>query len=364
MFALHEAHLRSPTLVAPSVSPVLYQYVSGFLRPPTRLTEAANHRVEEWRFTLSAEQLQSLPNEVPGTNGAPATRFVQAGGLSVRLRGIKWSAEELPDDSTWAVSDTSWCPQYYFSLNGSYLYPRSKLHYGKCLPIDMTGLIRKGENILSIAVQRKRDSQAYLDYLLAIELVAVQAKEDILRSCQLNRLDSEQVLGELRRKVSQNDDADDEIAIVQSNLTINLRDPYTATSICEIPVRSRTCLHSECFDLEIFLQTRERKDDASLADVWKCPICKADARPQSLVVDGFLESVRAQLAERGLLHIRAIVVDQDGNWEPKHEADEPITPVDEGFGVAASRSMSARATTSGRNTNARATPVEIIDLSD
>ena len=63
-------------------------------------------------------------------------------------------------------------------------------------------------------------------------------------------------------------------------------------------------------------------------DEWRCPLCKADARPQSLVVDGFLVEVRAKLAERGLLGTRSIIVEADGSWKPKAEkaADGNVDP--------------------------------------
>lgn len=82
-------------------------------------------------------------------------------------------------------------------------------------------------------------------------------------------------------------------------------------------------MHIDCFDLETFLQTRRRKGNVSVADQWRCPICNADARPPQLIVDGFLEEVRATLEKQGALQTRAIVVQQDGSWKPKAEVRDP-----------------------------------------
>jgi hypothetical protein len=114
--------------------------------------------------------------------------------------------------------------------------------------------------------------------------------------------------------------SDDDVAIVDPHISIDLIDPFTA-QIWKIPVRGKTCTHRECFDLEAFLDSRPNKHAAvrlSSADNWKCPICNKDARPQCLVLDGFLLSVSKQLragSDEGQ-EVRAIRVTADGFWKP------------------------------------------------
>jgi hypothetical protein len=55
-------------------------------------------------------------------------------------------------------------------------------------------------------------------------------------------------------------------------------------------------------------------------DCWRCPICKGDVRPQTLVKDGFLMQVKEELAQKGLLDTRAIIVEESGSWKPRVEA--------------------------------------------
>jgi hypothetical protein len=250
-----------------------------------------------------------------------------------RLRGIIWPAEELPNEHAWATADTSFHPYAYFTFNGNVLQKRKKLHYGKDLPIDLTEFIKEGDNVLEIAVLSQSNDNSYLKYLLAIEVVGVKNHESIKQTClEGNRVPANEVMETIQHKLAPAS-SDDEIAIIQSSLSITLFDPFSASRICDIPVRSKACLHNDCFDLETFLQTRKRQNDASIPDVWRCPICNADARPQFLIVDGFLQQVHMELAQRGLLETRAIIVDQDGSWKPKadpvsenhgHDQESPV----------------------------------------
>ncbi len=46
---------------------------------------------------------------------------------------------------------------------------------------------------------------------------------------------------------------------------------------------------------------------------------RGDARPQTLLVDGFIVHVRKELLEKSLTATRAIVVEEDGLWKAKEE---------------------------------------------
>ncbi|KAF2476125.1 uncharacterized protein BDR25DRAFT_310507 [Lindgomyces ingoldianus] len=301
--ALHLAHLRSPLLRSQLKDLNLYQYVKGFAKRPARLA-AAGDRIEQWILRISSEELRTLPADVPGLLGEPASRVINLNTQIFRLRCVKWTATDLPDEHAWAIADTSWIPYTYFTFNGIPLHPRKKLHYGKDLPIDISSFITEGENTLEIAV-------------LPIEIVGVTSHDSIKQDCLIkNHVPAASIIETIKRRLSGIDE-DDEIAIVENNLKISLFDPFSASAICNIPVRGKSCLHYDCFDLQTFLQTRRRKGDASDVDQWKCPICSADARPQFLITDGFLQDVRARLEQQGLLKTRTIIVDKDGNWKPK-----------------------------------------------
>jgi hypothetical protein len=177
----------------------------------------------------------------------------------------------------------------------------------------------------------------------------------IQRCLTESRIPASQVIENIRQKLG-GDAEDDEVAIVGSNLTINLFDPFSASKMCDIPVRSRACRHNDCFDLETFLDTRRQKGHVSVPDGWRCPICNADARPSHLLVDEFLQEVKTQLDARNLSKTRAITVQQNGSWDPKPEVRDPNGVSDRGLSDEPPTPSTARASLPAQ--------VEVIDLSD
>lgn len=358
-FGLHQAHLLSPHMVT-ETSDRLYLCVSrSFLSGPQSLKDAG-HRIEKWTFTLTPEQFKVIPKDIPSKQlGSPPNRLVNGNSFMFRLRCVKWKAAKQPDEHSWATSDTSWIPYSYFTLNGKSLEQRKKLQYGKDLPIDLTSFVKEGQNILEIAIVRQKDDNRYRSYLLAIEVLVVMPHEQVMKAIRENNHVSadttKQRIMDKLKSATGNDD--DEIAVINSNITIKLMDPFIGSKMCDIPVRSSACDHFECFDLLTYLDTRKREGVCTVPDHWKCPICNSDARPQFLFVDGFLEEVRKELARQGLLNTRAIIVSEDGSWKPKADVLEGVADPDEddepgNAGV--------------RRTNSIAVPqgVEVIDLDD
>lgn len=242
----------------------------------------------------------------------------------IRLRCVQWPQGERPPDHDWAVASNSWIPQSYFRFNGVSLQLRKKLHNGKDLPVDLTGLVREGLNVLEVSVMSNASDTKHRDYLLAVEYLGALSNAKIKQHCQEQAVSAAKTLGDIKRKLSYSTiDNDDDMVVVESTLTINLRDPFSASKMCDTPVRGRACLHNECFDLDTFLETRPKKGDVTTADQWRCPICKADARPHTLIVDRFLVEVREELAQRGGLDTRAIEVNKEGRWQPKMEKRDP-----------------------------------------
>ncbi|KAH7138533.1 hypothetical protein B0J11DRAFT_421367 [Dendryphion nanum] len=358
-FALHQAHLRSPVLKANAPERHLYQFIEQCLfDSPRRLPDDVENRVERWTFSISQDMFDLFPELVIPTNASPFLH-VDASSHRMRIRSVKWPSTQLPDEHVWVTAESSWIPYSIYMVNGKPLELRKKLHYGKDMPVDITPFLKVGENTLEITVMGSNSDTSYRNYLLGFEVLRVTTHENIRNLVMHdNRLSSEEVLSAIRAKLSGFTD-DDEILIVRNSLVISLIDPFSASKMCDIPVRSKACVHNDCFDLDTFLSTRERKGDCSVADKWKCPICNADARPQHLMLDGFLQKVRSELEERGLARTRTIVVEQDGTWSPKDEMpdDDRSTP------DVSDRAVSA-APANVRPVTAPPIDVEIIDLSD
>ncbi|KAF5846149.1 hypothetical protein GGP41_008609 [Bipolaris sorokiniana] len=380
-FSLHQAHLRSPVLNAHSVPSPLYTFQEGYVKSPARLSEPGC-TMEKWVFVVTPDKMTSFPKTVRQSVADPGVRSINETNKIARLRCIKWKDKTYtPKEHVWATTDTSWIPYLYLSLNGTPLEARKKMHHGKDLAVDVTDLLREGENVLEMTVMTQSSDTSHLDYLLAIEAITIISHDSIKLNCTTqNRASAQTVLESIKQKLSgssatatddnnNNDDDDDDFHIVQSNMTINLREPFSQSKLCDTPVRSKFCLHNDCFDLDVFLRSRPRKGDASVVDHWKCPICGTDARPNVLVHDGFIEHVNMALEARGLSEARQIVVLQDGEWRVK----------DEGEGGAVQRRESEEGEVSTPATTAVAVPwpsmsrlssisipvdAEIIDLSD
>jgi len=276
--------------------------------------------LQTWFFTVPTEWFAKIPKNQVSDDGAPPIRAVQESSVVYRLRCAKLEKPSLvPDEHIWAVAENAWPAYAYLHVNDAYCEPRRKLHYGRELPIDITPYIREGKNKLQVfANLPSNDMKTSIDYAFAVEVVRVNSQETIEKKCPV--IPADEVLASIKASLT-SANTDDDVAIVSSNLTIDLFDPFLGGKIFDVPARARGCLHRSCFDLQTFFQTRKRRQPgwASEVDDWKCPICKGDVRPQSLVIDGFLMQVRATLLEQGLMNTRAIVVEQDGSWKPKPE---------------------------------------------
>jgi hypothetical protein len=209
---------------------------------------------------------------------------------------------------------------FYIHLNGREFTPRRKVHNGKDLPLDITLDLREGENKLQVDLLLGPDECQKIRYYFGIETMDV-SQFDLVRSL-VRALPAEIVREKIQKRLNQATD-DDDVAVVTNNLSISLIDPFTA-QICETPARSTYCDHQECFDLETFIKTRKSiSGPTPMNDNWKCPICNADARPQLLVLDRFLEDIRMQLIQRDQLEgTQSILIKPDGTWSVKATRDE------------------------------------------
>jgi len=287
-------------------------------------------------FHLDDKDYAYIPIDVSAeTTGDPPTRVVDESSIMYRLRCCDRKTEiQQTDDHRWAVSEHVLPPYLYFEINGKMLECRRKLHFKKDLPLDLTPHLRVGDNIICVRANvASNDPVRSSEVLIAIEKVGVTSYKAIMDSSNgtIARIPASRTLDSIKAQLSGSDDDDDDIAIVNANITIGLMDPFYGCKIFDVPVRGISCLHRECFDLETFLQTRTSSDSENassptVVDEWKCPICREDARPNSLVVDGFLAEVRESLAAQGLLDTRAIIVEADGLWRPRPEKEEKRNP--------------------------------------
>jgi len=334
--ALHQAHLRSPRLVAADSPPPnvptdssslrYYQAIRGFALSPTRISISTP--LSKFDFRPSEAEIAMVPEDIFHSNGQIPDRHYRRGTLQYRVRCVqaKQNATKCPKVD-WVLKDTVWPEGAALTINKKHLELRRKNHHAKDLPIDITSYVRlSGPNMSSqicLSILRGRTKMKEHSYFIGVEVIEILQHDQVLDMVRKNRISATSSLEKIKRSLAgPADEDDDDIAMVVSDLSIDLADPFTAR-IFDTPVRGISCLHRECFDLETFLLTRNSKPKRAgqpcMIDVWKCPLCGKDARPYSLQIDDFLLSVRQTLEAQGNLDAKAIWVGADGNWRPKIE---------------------------------------------
>lgn len=357
--ALHQAHLRSPTLSYcdpnenPSNIAKCYRFIKHVLMPPEEL-DIQNRHVN-WDFSVSKELTDWFARDAPNSHGAPPIRAIVPGSRLCRIRCISLKNKAgMPTQSEWAVADNVWPGSTAVVLNGIALDIRKKTHHGKDLPIDVTSYIKAGQNNLSTAVIGF-PKDCTTRYAIGVEFIQIVDEQKIKN--EMNILPWYEAR---QRILDQSKSLDPDVEIIQSQKVLDLTDPFTAR-IFEVPVRGINCQHNQCFDRDTFLQTRVAKvpGEPCGPDEFRCPVCGQDARPQSLIMDSFFMGVRAALKEKGRLDAKAIILHDSGEWEVREE-EEVTGESGDGTGRRAAGLAASRSASVAR----QSAPREVIELDD
>ncbi|KAI9771129.1 MAG: hypothetical protein M1840_002480 [Geoglossum simile] len=375
--ALHQAHLRSPHLKCATPPPMnrvekLYQYVRSFPLRPAIFPH--DRPLLSYQFDISVHDSEhiarckgSVLEPVPhDRRDFRRIRVVRPGSLLYRIRCVKLPTTDLLSEDKWVTSESKWPDHIFIDVNQVKMETRRKQHFGKDLPIDITDHVQAGENTLKVSILRSQ-REAHTNYAIAVEVIGVTTHSEIIGLANQNFIPAEKSLNAIKTSLNAIPD-DDEIAVVNNDLIINISDPFSAR-VFNVPARSRSCLHRECFDLETFLATRaskpKRPTEPCMIDEWKCPLCASDARPHRLLIDGFMFDVKRELDMRCLGEVRAIIVDKDGKWEPKIEpGDDDAKGEDSTTSAITVTPAMATGAAGGNVTPAKEKVVVIIDLED
>ncbi len=380
---LHQAHLRSPRRVLrrdipPNIAERHYQSVKNFLLEPAPVPP---HR-HLYKFNF---QIQSMlyarvcRNEMGPGDASPFSQFSN-GSLLIRLRCCYLKKATTPIlDTDWVPVDTTWPEHIFIEVNGNPVGIRRKAHYSKDLPIDISSSVVSGDNSVNVYIPLGNNVHPYRHPVIAVELLEILSHSAVMHMVEKMTVPSDETRDMIKRRLagpSADDDDDDELAMVDTDLSIDLADPFTF-SIFKIPVRGKACTHLECFDLETWLNTRlSRKTvcqcgvgdgckscrEPSFPDKWKCPLCDGDARPYSLRIDGFLAEVREKLHQDGQLRTKSILVSADGSWRPKEQAGDENDSDSDGDGDGSAPVKRARSVRS--STRPSQPPCEVVEISD
>jgi len=323
--ALHLAHLRQPQTevkdVRPGETPRLYQSVQSLVLGPHPFTPGM--AFFETSFELLPDVVGKKAEIIQPPTGSfkLPKRILSTDSLLFNLRCIQLkTGQELPDESDWAALPTYYPQHIFISINDEYLEIRRKRQFRRDLPIDVTPFVRAGENKVTVSIHGGKNEEGKT-FALGVEVIGLQDHSQALK------IPTKIVFEEaLKSIISSMQPAtggdDDELEVVTDSITLSVTDPFLS-SMFTIPVRGKRCKHRECFDLETFLRSRVSDNKDALISVyeWRCPICGKDARPKSLVIDGFMQQVRDRLVKAGNTDARAIVIKKDGSWKLKQEAD-------------------------------------------
>ncbi|KAL6866018.1 hypothetical protein ACO1O0_002118 [Amphichorda felina] len=242
-----------------------------------------------------------------------------------RLRCCALSKQETTvKDGDWAISDTAWPDEIYTFFNGRALGVPRKQHFSRDQPLELTDFLVEGKNVVQVSVPGNRCNVGKNStFYLAIEAV-ITSSYGVLKNLveTAPHTTSEATKAEIARRLKPAES--DDVIVEDNNLYISLADPFSSVMFVT-PVRGIYCKHLECFDLEIWLDTRPRRSkgvELSMSDCWKCPICSNDARPNRLRIDDFFLGVRASLTGAGKESTKKIQATADGNWITVVEPDE------------------------------------------
>lgn len=302
----------APQLPSPKSNPLpdIIQYFSGFSVAPQRLP--ANRSSFTWSFTVSREALRLKPDLVKRPTGSGFVPVLSDGNVSWRLRCVRYQGRlDVDSIATWSHAESSWPDVVYIHVNNKEVH-RSPNTKGS--PISINSFLVDGTNEIRVNILHSKEQRASnISYAIAVEVLKVKSPENFRKLVKI--LPAQETRQQIQTRLSSKNTDDDELMIMDDFISIDLRDPFT-TRIFEIPVRSLSCTHRECFDLSTFLQTLAAKAMGEKHTIYvRCPICRKDARPDLLVVDDFLNEVRDSLSRENKLETaKAIRVKSDGSW--------------------------------------------------
>lgn len=317
--AMHQAHLSDPDIVvadSPAEAPTekaYYQYLKNLIWPPLLIEPTT--RFAHCSFLVTAAKLPLIPKDVPQPRGAPSQRKVRVGSCIFRLRCIGLRNPIDLSSCQWAIEETKWPGNVTITLNGVNLELRRRSHHGKDLPIDLTPYVKEGDNKITVAALRVGQAvRTKITYMIAVEVIHVGDLNSVMN---LVRRSEDNKVQELIQKQASNKDPD--IEVVGSSVAISVVDPFSL-SLIKSPARGESCRHYECFDLMIFLQTRQ--GSPCKPEQFRCPICDGDARPDQLIIDMWFEGVLNSIREMARTDTRSIVVEGTGEWRIQEERNE------------------------------------------
>ncbi|KAK2628582.1 hypothetical protein QTJ16_001685 [Diplocarpon rosae] len=177
---------------------------------------------------------------------------------------------------------------------------------GSTRPVDITNDLRLNLNAYSNSVEMTY-ALTKQKYFLVIYVVRTVPVTDLVEKLEKGRRITEQsVLEDMRKKAL---DAD----IVTTASVLSLKCPLSTLRI-DLPCRSISCRHNQCFDATSYLQLQEQ------GPTWLCPLCNNSAPFNSLAVDDYVRDILKNTSKS----IDQVIIQPDGKWELNDKKKEKV----------------------------------------
>ncbi|KHN97668.1 Zinc finger, MIZ-type [Metarhizium album ARSEF 1941] len=179
---------------------------------------------------------------------------------------------------------------------------------GSTRPVDITAALRlrppyHGNNVeFTYALTSKKF------YLVANVCKITTVKELVSIISTRRRIPKASVISELNKKAQDPE-------VVATSQVLSLKCPLSYMRL-EVPCRSLSCAHMQCFDATSYLQLQEQGPQ------WLCPICNKSAPFEQLAVDEYVRDILANTPK----DLENVTIEPNGHWLMKTFRDENLKP--------------------------------------
>ncbi|KAI0603404.1 PINIT domain-containing protein [Biscogniauxia sp. FL1348] len=175
---------------------------------------------------------------------------------------------------------------------------------GSTRPVDITDTLRLKQfnytnNVEFIyALTQKK-------FYLAVYVCQMSSVSSLVEKIKSRKIPKTSVIRELTKKANDPD-------IVTTSTKLSLKCPLSYMRL-NVPCRSTSCNHIQCFDANSYLQLQEQGPQ------WICPICNNAAPFDELAVDEYVKDI----LENTSSSLEHITIEPDGRWRIQGAENEP-----------------------------------------
>ncbi|KAG6088667.1 hypothetical protein E4U30_001878 [Claviceps sp. LM220 group G6] len=169
---------------------------------------------------------------------------------------------------------------------------------GSTRPVDITHLLRLRP--LYVNTIEFTYALTYKKFYFVVNLCKVTTVSELVTDISnRRRIPKASVVAELNEKAQDPD-------VVATSQVLSLKCPITYMRL-DVPCRSLSCTHIQCFDATSYLQLQEQGPQ------WLCPICNKSAPFEQLAVDEYVRDIITNTSK----DLETAVIEPNGRWSTK-----------------------------------------------